>query len=163
MNMLPEGRIDCTIKNWGLVDRGSQVRVWLEFGDAEGRTASWIGGIEGVYANYTFNTLKVLGFEPKTKMCFIEGMCSSTCFDKSKKYSVVVEYTTTQDGKTFANIKYINDLSRKNVLDIDTAIMKLAHISFDSIFGADKKTETATPSSNVYKKVSHDGGDDLPF
>lgn len=114
METVKAGKYKARAKNWGFIPSSSDpsmplVFVEMEFQDEanQTRTLTWRGSLkEGKPREITLKALFNMGFGNKS----LAALANLDALDTTKDVQIEVEHRTSQNGKTFANVKWINKL-----------------------------------------------------
>lgn len=167
--LVPAGKYVAKITAYGLEpgrNEGDPPRVAmkLEFNQADGqrRVMTWRGGLgEGKPRKFTIDTLMDCGFKADDLGILMEGPASGA-LDMDSEVEIVVAHSVGKDGKTYANVKYINKLGGgakfEEIKDKQGVKVTLDSMKGDLMAAAAEKGVTlshAKPKAVV--------ADDLPF
>lgn len=118
--LVKQGEYLAKIINYGVVPgmKGfPSIQVQFQFNEGhKARTLNWRGNFaEGKPREFCMKTLATMGFTGDDITTLMRGM-EGNGLDTTKEYTIVVEHSDpakTKDGKVYANIKYVNSVSKK--------------------------------------------------
>jgi hypothetical protein len=119
--MLEAGNHDAIAVDCSLVkDKDGKPAVVVVLETREGERVKWRGSLVGEFSKYAYNNLLTLGFRGALTD-LSEGVGGLWA---PKTVDILVDHYTSKDGKTFANVKYINE-KFANQLDKNDAMALL--------------------------------------
>lgn len=163
MNLVKAGKYRARPQSWCFLPSSTDPSVILVFAELsfmddmnQPRTLTWRGSLkEGKAREITLKALFAMGFQSKS----FAALAEPNALDREKEVQIEVEHRASQQGKTFANIKWINKLGGEK-------FKKLAGTELSASLAAlniDGDLMAAAQEAGVELKDAEPNFGDLPF
>jgi len=116
MNLIKKGQYAATLQDYGIIDHYGALKVVLEVSfnaelqdnSFQKMTMTWKGNLsDEKKARFAIKTLQSIGLKTNDVRDLVKGK-ESGCLEIGKEVMVTIDHFTTEDGKTFNVIKYVN-------------------------------------------------------
>lgn len=170
--MIAEGKHTAKLSDAGFTFSNSgSVMLNLRFKTEKDEYASWGGSFATEKSrDFVMKTMLQCGF---TADDITEGMLASGSLmdylDRDKLFEIVVEYETSQNGKTYATVRYINDQNKFSYAPANDVVKTLAGFNLKSEFNRLRGAATNPNPTGEVKRTTESFDfnktslDEIPF
>jgi hypothetical protein len=157
--MHQEGKFKAIVQDATLEENNDGgLRVVVMFATEKNDSVRWSGSLSTDKSqDFCLEQLARLGWKGKSveELAVLTGMD----LDCKKEFEIIIEHTITEKGKTFANVKYINEA--KPVLESNYKLEKLKALGLANKLSGQKVTTKKVSSESLHKNDPRE--EDIPF